>query len=74
MTKVKTKLTVDGFRDTPFMLPPRIVPIDEGSPLRTPEDISEEPLQSSPPKFSIDKNMMHVISVLNKYKGKKPIM
>ena len=33
----------------------------------------EDPLQSSPPKFVIDKNMQQVLSALKKDKGKKPI-
>lgn len=57
------------------MLPPfpssRITPIDEGSPLRKPDDIPEEPLISSPPKFFIDENMQHVLSSLKKQKDKK---
>ncbi|CAH1446997.1 unnamed protein product [Lactuca virosa] len=48
MAKAETKLTVDAFRATPSMLPPipapKIAPIDEGSPLRTLDDIPEEPL------------------------------
>ena len=76
MAKVKTKLTVDAFRATLSMLPPipalRIALIDEGSPLWIPDDIPEEPLQSSPPKLTIDENIQHIISVL-KDKGKKPI-
>lgn len=77
MAKAKTKLTVDTIRATSSMLPPipapRITPIDEGSPLRKPDDIPGEPLPSSPPKFTIDENMQHIILVINKDKGKKPI-
>ena len=77
--KAKIKLMVDAFRATPSMLLPiptlKIASIDEVSPLRTPDDILEDPLQSSPLKFIVDENMMHVISVFNedKDKGKKPI-
>lgn len=49
----------------------RITPIDESSPLRKPDDIPEEPLISSPPKFVIDENMQHVLSSLKKQKDKK---
>lgn len=77
MAKAKIKLMVDAFRAISSMLPPipapKIVPIDEGSPLRTPDDIPEEPLQTSAPEFTIDENMKHIISALSKDKGKKPI-
>lgn len=54
---------------------PKIAPVDEGSPLRKPDNIPKEPLILTPPTFSIDENMRQVISVLNKQqdKGKKPI-
>lgn len=45
MAKAKTKLTVDAFRANASMLPPipaaRIAPLDEGSPIWKPDDISE---------------------------------
>lgn len=54
---------------------PKIAPVDEGSPLRKPDNIPKEPLILTPPTFSIDENMRQVISVLNKQqdKGKKRI-
>ena len=70
MAKVKSKLTTDAFEAITLMLPPipaqKIVAIDEGSPLRNPDDIPEEPLPTSPPKFVIDENMQQVLSILNK--------
>lgn len=79
MAKAKIQLTVDAVRATKSMLPliplPKIAPIDDGSLLPKPNDIPEEPLVSSPPKFSIHENMKHIHSVLNKPqdKGNKPI-
>lgn len=79
MGKIKTKLTIDAFRATQSVLhlipSPRILLVDEGSPLQNSDDIPEEPLPSSPPKFAIDENMQHILSVLNEQhdKGKKPI-
>lgn len=77
MAKAKTFLTVQAFRATPSMLPqtfspPRIDTIDLGTPLRTPDDIPEEQLVTSTPKLVVDENIKHIISALNKDKGKKP--
>lgn len=48
MAKIKTKLTIDAFRATQSMPPsipgPRIVPIDEGSPIKKSDELPEEPL------------------------------
>ena len=45
MAKLKTKLTIDALRATKPMSPlMRIVQIDEGSPIRKPNEIPEEPL------------------------------
>lgn len=60
------------------MLPPipspRIVPIDEGSTLWKPDNISEEPLIPPPHEFKIFENIQQVIDDLKKQdKFKKPI-
>lgn len=80
MAKEKNKITINTFRATQSMLPPipspRIVHIDEGSPLRKPDNIPEEPLIPPPPKFTITENIQKIISDLKKQhqdKGKKHV-
>ena len=74
MAKVKNLLTVQAFRATLSVPPPipdpKIAPIDQGSPLRIPYDILEEPLPYPTPEFVIDKYMKLVITVLQRDKGK----
>lgn len=61
LERVKTKLTIDAFLATQSMMhvipSPRVVPIDEGSPLWKRDDIPEEPLIPPPPKFTIKENI-----------------
>ena len=70
MAKAKYFLTAQAFRATPSMLPPtpipepKIAPIDQGSPLRTPDEIPEEPLPTPTLEFVIDENMKMVIDAL----------
>lgn len=79
MAKAKTKLTIDIFRPTRLILhlipSLRIVPILEGSPVRKPNNIPEEPLIPSPPEFNVAENIQQVIDDLKKQdKGNKPIL
>lgn len=78
MVKLKMKLTIDVFQVKQTMLPsipaPIIVPTDEGSLIRKPDDLPEGPLVTPPPEFIITETRQQVITDLNEPpqdKGKK---
>ena len=51
----------------------KIAPIDQGSPVRIPDEIPEEPLPNPTLKFTINENIKMVINALQTDKGKKPM-
>lgn len=74
MAIAKSFLTAQSFWATPSKIPfipaPKIASLDEGSPLRIPNDILEEPLQNPTPEFVVDENMQLIMSALKKDKSK----
>lgn len=52
MAKLKMKLTVHPFRATYYIPPPisalRIIPVNEGTPIKKPDKLPEEPLIPRP--------------------------
>lgn len=77
MDKVITKLIINAFRVTQSTPALRIVLIDEGSPIRNPDEIHEEPLLPPLSEMIITQLGQQIISSISfqsdqsKYKGKK---
>lgn len=69
MEKVKTKLTIDAFRPTQMMPPSipslKIVQIDQGSPIRKPDEILDESLLPSPFELFVTEFGQQIISSIS---------
>ena len=57
----------------PLISAPTIVAIDQGSPLRIPDDIPEDPSTNPTLEYVVDENMQFIMAALKRDKGKTPM-